>query len=238
MSDSRSLIVNADDFGLSPGVNEGIVVAHERGIVTSASLMVRWPAAAEAARSARDHPELGLGLHVDLSEWEYRDGAWLCVYQVVDPNDRSAVADEVARQLDAFRRLTGRNPTHLDSHQHVHREEPVKSVLIDQARALAVPLRHLSPSVTYRGDFYGQTATSVPLPGAVSADRLIEVLKSLSPGITELGCHPGLDPDLVSMYSPERVEEVKALCDPRVRETVAAEGITLRNFSDLPSRTG
>jgi len=238
MNDTRSLIINADDFGLSPGVDEGVIVAHERGIVSSASLMVRWPAAVEAALSARDHPELGLGLHIDLGEQEYRDGAWLCVYQVVDLKDQSAVADEVARQLDAFRRLVGRNPTHLDSHQHVHRKEPVKSILIERARALAVPLRHFSPSVGYRGDFYGQTATGVALPGAVSAERLIAVLKSLTPGITELGCHPGLRCDLVSNYNRERAEEGKALCDPRVRETVAAEGIILRNFSGLLSRAG
>jgi chitin disaccharide deacetylase len=238
MNDTRSLIVNADDFGLSPGVDEGVIAAHERGIVSSASLMVRWPAAVEAALSARDHPELGLGLHIDLSEREYRDGAWLCGYQVVDLKDQSAVADEVARQLDAFRRLVGRNPTHLDSHQHVHRKEPVKSILIERARALAVPLRHFSSSVGYRGDFYGQTATGVALPGAVSAERLIAVLKSLTPGITELGCHPGLRCDLVSIYNRERAEEVKALCDPRVRETVAAEGIILRNFSGLLSRAG
>ncbi|MGA2658858.1 MAG: ChbG/HpnK family deacetylase, partial [Verrucomicrobiota bacterium] len=54
----RGLIVNADDFGLDPGVNRGIIKSHEYGIVTSASLMVRWPAAAEAAAYAREHPEL------------------------------------------------------------------------------------------------------------------------------------------------------------------------------------
>ena len=51
----RYLIVNADDFGLSPGVNRGVVQAHERGIVTSASLMVRQPAAGAAAACARAH---------------------------------------------------------------------------------------------------------------------------------------------------------------------------------------
>ena len=50
----RVLIVNADDFGRSPGVNRGVIRGHEQGIVTSATLMVRWPAAAEAAADARD----------------------------------------------------------------------------------------------------------------------------------------------------------------------------------------
>src|ERR687893_53407 len=79
---NRYLIVNSDDFGLSRGVNQGIIEAHEQGIVTSASLMVRWPAAAEAAAYAREHSELSLGLHIDLSEWAYRDGDWRAVYEV------------------------------------------------------------------------------------------------------------------------------------------------------------
>src|SRR5207247_11145801 len=56
--DRRDLIVNADDFGQSAGVNRGIIEAHERGIVTSASLMVRWPAANEATAYARRHQSL------------------------------------------------------------------------------------------------------------------------------------------------------------------------------------
>src|SRR6266446_1898300 len=105
MQPSRRLIVNADDFGQSPGVNRGIIAAHERGIVTSASLMVRWPAAAAAAAYASTHPELSVGLHVDLRELIYRDGSWAVVYEVVPVDDRAAVAEEVGRQLDAFRRL-------------------------------------------------------------------------------------------------------------------------------------
>ncbi len=62
----RYLIVNADDFGLSFGVNRGIIEAFEHGVVTSASLMVNWIGAAEAAAYARQHPTLSLGLHIDL----------------------------------------------------------------------------------------------------------------------------------------------------------------------------
>src|SRR3954454_12076531 len=95
-STTRSLIVNADDFGQSPGINRGVIAAHERGIVTSASLMVRWPSAGEAAAYARDHPELSVGLHVDFGEWAYRNETWVPVYQVVETDDGAAVADEVA----------------------------------------------------------------------------------------------------------------------------------------------
>src|SRR5262245_13398039 len=140
----RSLIVNADDFGLSAGVNRGIIEAHERGIVTSASLMVRGLAAAEAAAYARAHPALSVGLHLDLGEWVWRDGDWMSVYEVVRADDAEAVAAEVTRQLAAFVRLVGRGPTHLDSHQHLHRHEPIRSVLRRAADELGVPLRHFS----------------------------------------------------------------------------------------------
>ena len=66
MTSKRFLIVNADDFGQSHGINEGIIAAHEKGIVTSASLMVRYPAASEAASYAQKNPRLSVGLHVDL----------------------------------------------------------------------------------------------------------------------------------------------------------------------------
>src|SRR5512143_2762317 len=102
MAAKRYLIVNADDFGLSAGVNRGIIRAHEEGILTSASLMVRYPAAAEAARYALQHPRLSVGLHLDLAEWVYRNDEWVARYEVVPPDDEKAVAGEVTRQLEGF----------------------------------------------------------------------------------------------------------------------------------------
>ncbi|HEU4340947.1 MAG TPA: ChbG/HpnK family deacetylase, partial [Candidatus Binatia bacterium] len=61
---AKYLIVNADDFGQSHGINRGIITAYGDGIVTSASLMVRWPAAADAAAYARKQPGLSVGLHI------------------------------------------------------------------------------------------------------------------------------------------------------------------------------
>ena len=75
----RYLIVNGDDFGQSPGINRGVIEAHENGIVTSASLMVRRPAARQAVTYVEDHREMSLGLHLDLGEWEYRAGEWVVV---------------------------------------------------------------------------------------------------------------------------------------------------------------
>jgi predicted glycoside hydrolase/deacetylase ChbG (UPF0249 family) len=233
MSPQRYLIVNADDFGQSQGVNRGVIAAHEHGIVTSASLMVRWPAAIEAAAYGREHPNLSLGLHVDLGEWAYRDGHWVPVYAVGPIDDMTAIGDEVSRQLATFHRLVGKDPTHLDSHQHVHRREPIRTLMLATARTLAVPLRHYSPTVCHRGDFYGQTADGTPLPDVISVDGLCTLLAALRPGVTELGCHPGEGNDLDTMYRSERAAEVRVLCDPRVRATIVARGIELGSFHDL-----
>ncbi len=230
---ARYLIVNADDFGLSDGVNRGIISAHEHGIVTSASLMVRWPAAVAAARYARRHPALGVGLHLDLGEWVYRDPEWVPLYEVVQLDDSAAVAAEVARQIEAFRRLTGQQPAHLDSHQHVHLDEPVRSILSEIATANAIPLRHCTPHVRYCGDFYGQTGKGLSLPKQISVDALLGILAACPPGVTELACHPGDGNHPESMYNAERAQEVQALCDPRVRAALPAQGITLVSFHDL-----
>ncbi len=233
MAANRYLIVNADDFGQSPGVNRGIIEAHERGIVTSASLMVSWPAAAEAASLARAHPCMSIGLHVDLCEHAYKEDRWVVVYARAPLEDRAAVEEEVARQLAAFRRLVGRDPTHIDSHQHVHQEEPVRSILAGIAEKLNVPLRHYSPTVTYCGSFYGQSSKGQPLPETITVEGLLGTLAGLPPGFTELGCHPGTDPPLASMYGSERAQEVLTLCDPRVRAALTLHGIELRSFASL-----
>jgi chitin disaccharide deacetylase len=227
---SRRLIVNADDFGLSPGVNRGIIEAHERGIVTSASLMTRGPAAAAAAVYAGGRPALSVGLHLDLAEWTFTCGAWVCVYEVAPSDDSSAVAAEIERQLAAFVELLGRNPSHIDSHQHIHRDEPVRSLLLDTAQRLGVPLRHFCPQVAYSGAFYGQSANGAPYPEGISLDGLVATLRGLPAGITELGCHAGYGCDLVSMYRMEREQEVRTLCDPRVRAVLVAEGLMLQSF--------
>ena len=172
---ARTLIVNADDFGRSPGVNRGVVRAHEEGIVSSASLMVRWPAAAEAAAYAR-RGRLSVGLHLDLGEWEYRAGEWRERYSVVDRYDADAVGAEVARQLDLFERLVGRGPSHLDSHQHVHRDGPAKRALAAAGARLGAPVRGAAPDIAYSNAFYGQDTRGAPFPEAITVARLIETI--------------------------------------------------------------
>jgi predicted glycoside hydrolase/deacetylase ChbG (UPF0249 family) len=229
----RRLVVNADDFGQSEGVTRGIIQTHERGIVTSASLMVLWPAAANAAAYARTQSSLSAGLHVDLGEWIWRDGVWASRYQRVDLEDTRAVEREVRAQLERCRDLLGRNPTHLDSHQHVHRREPVRATLVQIANELGVPLRHVTPGIRYCGDFYGQTATGEPLPDSITVDALVWSLVNLEPGVTELACHPGYADDLDTFYQKERSVEVRTLCADEVRALLADQHIQLMSFESL-----
>ena len=95
--------------------------------------MVRQHAAAEAIEGARRLHKLSLGLHLDLSEWSYRDGEWRQVYQVVPADNMVAVEAEILRQVELFRHLASRDPTHLDSHQHVHNQQPMHFEILIRA---------------------------------------------------------------------------------------------------------
>jgi chitin disaccharide deacetylase len=229
MPSTKRLIINADDFGQSTGINDGVIEAFERGIVRSTSLMVRWPAAAEAARYAEAHPDLSVGLHLDLAEWTYRQNQWVPLYQVVRTDDHAAVAEEISRQFSTFNKLMGRNPTHIDSHQHAHRAESVCSIVRKLAHEIDAPLR-LYSDVRYCGAFYGQTNAGTPLWDNITLDALMKLLMNLDPGITELGCHPAKRIDFDTMYRDERVMELEVLCDSRVPEFLAENHIELCSF--------
>ena len=237
MYSEKYLIVNADDFGQIAAINQGIIEAHEHGIVTSTSLMTRWPAAEAAALYAREHPKLSVGLHFDLGEWAYREGNWLPLYTVVPLDDAAAVKKEIAAQLATFRRLLGRQPTHIDSHQHLHLQEPVHSALVEIARQLQIPLRHFTPGVHYCGSFYGQTAEGSPLPEFITVEALLDILAALPEGLTELGCHPAKEADLETMYADERLKELAALCDARLRKFITKANIQLCSFRELEGFT-
>jgi chitin disaccharide deacetylase len=237
MDSRRSLIVNADDFGYSRGVNRGVVEAHEHGIVTSASLMVDQPAAEEAAGYSRNRPELSLGLHFELPAWRFRRAVWGLSRRHDDRLAR-AVATDLRRQLERFRRLVGSDPTHLDSHKHRHRDEPLRSVCLEAAGELNVPLRHFDPAVRFCGNFYGQIDAGQPNPEAIAPGALVELLEALETGVTELCCHPGYTDGLQAWYREERVQEVRTLCDQGVRAATERLGIRLISFRELAAQRG
>lgn len=226
----RWLIVTADDLGASRGVNLGVRAACKQGIVTSASLLVHGCAAEDGATTALGLPDLALGLHVDLGEWVVVDGEWAPRGATVDDTDDGSVSRAVAEQLNLFRELVGSDPTHLDSHQHVHRREPTAGIVRAWGARLGVPVRDVE--IPYCGAFYGQSGRGDPYLQGISVDHLVALIRNLPAGLTELGCHPGFAEDLESTYRDERRAEVEALCAPEVRRTLNDVGVTLLSFSD------
>ncbi|MFI7783463.1 hypothetical protein EN46_06650 [Citrobacter amalonaticus] len=127
----RLLIVNADDFGLSKGQNYGIVEACRHGVVTSTTALVNGDAIEHAVALSRDLPTLAVGMHFVLTlgkpltempglTREGRLGKWIWQMAEEDTLPLDAIARELASQYQRFIDLFGREPTHLDSHHHVH----------------------------------------------------------------------------------------------------------------------
>jgi chitin disaccharide deacetylase len=155
VSAARRLIINADDFGLSEAVNRGIREAHAACTVTSASLLVNTPGFIDAVQAARQMPNLGVGLHLNLtvgppvsppdavpSLCDRRTGKFRGLsHLVARALARRVVAAEVARECTAqLERLsgTGLRITHLDGHQHAHVLPGVWSAVVPAAREAGV----------------------------------------------------------------------------------------------------
>ena len=154
---TRQLVVNADDFGLTVGVNDGIFDAHDLGILTSTSLFANAPATGDAIARSRLRPSLGVGAHLALV-----DGA-----PTLPPDDvptlvagdgrfhrswkpfiaaclrRRVSMDDVERELTAqIARLqrAGVSLTHLDAHKHVHAYPPIFAIVARLAVRFGVPV--------------------------------------------------------------------------------------------------
>jgi predicted glycoside hydrolase/deacetylase ChbG (UPF0249 family) len=152
----RAIIVNADDFGLTAGVNAGIIGAHRRGLVRAASLMVTTPGFADAVTLAQLHPALDLGLHLALTgvrpalpaatvrSLVTRSGNFPALRRwLARAATRRLHAEEVRTELRAQieRGLaTGLRFTHLDGHHHVHLFPPVAGIVASLAREYRLPI--------------------------------------------------------------------------------------------------
>ena len=153
MTSDRRLIVGADDFGAAPEVNAAVIRAHRDGILTSTSLMVTGGAAGEAVALARDHPRLGVGLHLVLAQGRpaappaeipalmtgagrFRSGpvstgmryAWASIWRT----GRRQLRREIEAQLERFA-ATGLRLAHVDGHMNMHLHPMVLPVLIELA---------------------------------------------------------------------------------------------------------
>lgn len=147
---ARRLIVSADDFGMSAGVNAGIIQAHRDGILGDASLMVNGQAFDDAVALARAHPTLGVGLHLMLVQGRCAappsdipllagpDGlfanapVWSGMRFFFIPGLRAQLRREIVAQLDKFA-ATGLPLTHVDGHLTIHMHPAVIAILIELA---------------------------------------------------------------------------------------------------------
>lgn len=161
----RYMIINADDFGFSTGVNQAIVQAHERGILTSTSLMVTGEAAKEAIALARNHPNLAVGLHLVLvcgcsvlphskiphlvdKEGNFSsDSLKAGLSYQFNRAARQELRQEIRAQLETFR-ASGLPLSHVDGHLHLHVHPVVLRYLVEladefQITAIRLPLEEL-----------------------------------------------------------------------------------------------
>jgi hopanoid biosynthesis associated protein HpnK len=186
---ARRLIVTADDFGRDIAINEAVEIACRDGILTSASLMVAAPAAADAVARAHQLPRLRVGLHLVLidgcpilppevidglvgREGRFRDnqiGVALRYFFV--PGMRALLAAEIRAQFEAFR-ATGLALDHVNAHQHLHLHPTVARLIVEIGRdygmrAVRVPaepedvLRRSFPGERYRVPFYRPAAAGL-----------------------------------------------------------------------------
>ncbi len=246
---SKVLIVNADDLGRTAGINSGIFEAHSKGLVTSATLMVAYPAAEEAAAQSAAHPDLGIGLHVQLTGGRpvlpperlpslVDDSGRLPSFpDGLGPAEPREVMAEARAQFDRFLELTGRLPTHLDSHHHSHRNPIVCDELVALALEHNLPIRNASQEVEERLSREGINTNDFFVERFFGEDAqleiLIEILGGLQPGITEIMCHPAnVDDELrnSSSYAVERQHELEVLTHPDAVRAAQELGLRPAHF--------
>jgi hypothetical protein len=276
---TRQLIVNADDFGMSPAVSRGILEAHHHGIVTSTTVMIVMPEAGEAlAQAVESIPNLGFGLHVVLagqcapalpaeqvptlvrSDGRFYDGEFYWSL-TRDHFNADEVRAEIHAQCRRFIDFAGRPPTHLDSHYHAAYLHPAAlSALFDLAEEYDIPIRNPGVDLNNLDDTLRRRVgdglyddlrpiydrrrlprwplETLALDSDTTVDKLIEWVRALPEGVTEMMCHPGRVDDLLierDGWTDRREPEIALLSDPAVRAAISAEGVELVTFSALRS---
>ncbi|OPA75772.1 hypothetical protein BVG16_20810 [Paenibacillus selenitireducens] len=248
---TKYVIINADDFGLSAGVNQGIIEAHEAGVISSASVITNMPGCKGALAYARRTPTFGVGLHVNLTDGRPlspphtvpslvypENGLFHSRYETWKSED---IERELQAQWQAFR-SAGLKPTHIDSHTHIHLLYPA----VFQAVA-KLALREMVP-IRYRPD---QALLADSTIAIRSTDRLIldtyhepdgtkrfyRYLQWLEDGTTEIMCHPGyVDEEMQrhTRWTKERELELHHLMHSDIRCVLQVYNIRLIHYGQLP----
>lgn len=227
--DARLLLVNADDFGMYPGVNAAVVRAFEQGIVRSASLMMPCPGAADAIALLAAHPDVRVGVHLSVVNDipGYRWGPMAPKEQVPSLLDEDGHLYMESRRAEmlataalpdlevefraqiAAALAAGLRPTHLDWHCLYDGGRPdVFDLTLGLAREHGLALRVCAPPAVGRVRALGLPAAdhgmidSFNLPLDDKAARYAELLRRLPPGLSEWAVHPGTDDDASRALDP------------------------------------
>lgn len=211
----RHLIINGEDLGMSEGINKAIFDLHEKGILTSASVLVDGKAAQEAVLQIRDkYQRLSLGLHFNFGEPPFR----------IDK-----LMEETQRQWKKFLALVGSVPSHVDIHRY-----PDIAIQLRRFLPQPVPIRNLG-SIKYINQFNGAIGEV-----GVSISNLAKILKRVKKGIYELSCHPGYEPLELDGEDCEcgglREMVVSTLMDNRIKKIMDFRCIELISYEDLAKR--
>lgn len=260
----RILVVNADDFGFTRDVNQGIVEAHRNGILTSATLMATGAAFDDAVRLACENPSLDVGCHLVLVG---SPGFPEAIPQLIVGIRKMPVYDLLAAQVSKIVRA-GIEPTHLDTHKHTHLLPPVLDAVARISEEFKIPWvrRPFDFPMEAGGIGWGKRAVSSAMGamrgrfqrilashGCLSTDHfagfrmtgnydatyLEKLIRELPEGSTEFMCHPGHCTEELraerTRLKDSREAELRALTDPKVRRTIEECGVRLASFRDLSS---
>lgn len=248
---AKILIVNADDCNLTPGVTRAILNCHDRGILTSTTWMINLPHDKKTVLEVKSRKALGIGIHLNLTF-----GLPVCtpaqVSGLLGPDGRfhkvgrqlsqlppvQEVRLEYTAQIEKFRRVFGRLPTHLDTHHQVHDHPYYLSILAELANRYGLPLRRsklLLDEALY--DFHFLTTDSLlgdlNPAGYWRRTKLEAALRQLPEGVHEVMCHPGIhdrDLEAASSFREGRVEEMKLFSSPSLRRFTKDCGLQLSHF--------
>lgn len=248
------LIVNADDFGLSKGQNYGIVEACRHGVVTSTTAMVNADAIEHAVALSRDLPALGIGMHFVLTlgmpltpmpglTREGQLGKW--IWEMAEQG--SLPLEEIARELDCqynrFVDLFGREPTHIDSHHHVHMIPAIFPLVVEFARRKGVALRVDRHEAVFKEAVAELPSTTDGFSSAFYGDAITEALflqvldHSVQQGerSLEVMAHPAFIDQALrkSAYCWPRLDELDVLTSASLKYAIAERGYRLGTFNDL-----